>query len=132
MTDSEVLFSKLITELRNAAIDKDPYPILRAISADFKIERDFGGLYLERETSLINFLLIFPLDGFGVRQEYKSEGWHALIKILSSKEVIKRSKSNLCIPKGQYTNNIVQDELLCFTKDTAGAWRLSSYVNSGD
>lgn len=121
-----------VTDLRKAVTEKDPYPIFRAVSKKFKIERDFGGISNENENSVVNFLRVFPLDGFGVREEYKNDGWEQLQNILSSNTLITRSKTNLCLANGHYMNNIILDELLCFTKSDFGVWQITSFVSAGD
>ena len=132
LDNTDSAFIEIVTDLRNAVAGKEPFPIFRAVSRNFKIERDFGGISKDNENSVVNFLMVFPLDGFEVRAEYKDSGWEQLKNMLSSNTVITRSKTNLCIPKGQYMNDIILDELLCFTKDDLGTWRISSYVSAGD
>lgn len=132
LANTDSAFIEIVTDLRTAVAKKEPFPIVRAISSNFKIERDFGGISNDNENSVVNFLMIFPLDGFEVREEYKDVGWEQLKSILSSNTVIKRSKTNLCMPQGQYMNDLILDELLCFTKSNSGTWRISSYVSAGD
>lgn len=56
-TDSA--FIEIVTDLRTAVAKKEPFPIFRAISRNFKIERDFGGISKDNENSVVNFLIIF-------------------------------------------------------------------------
>jgi len=125
-------FIETVVALRKSVAIKDPYPIVRAIANGFKMERDFGGLYNPAENAVVNFLAVFPLDEHDVRQEYRGEGWQQLESILQSKTFIARSKINRCLPNGKYQNDIVHDEMLCFTQAESGAWRITSFVNAGD
>jgi len=132
LTSAGDQFVETVVALRKAVAIKDPYPIVRAIANGFKMERDFGGLYNPAENAVVNFLAVFPLDDHDIRQEYRGEGWQQLESILRSKTFIARSKVNRCLPNGNYQNDIVHDEMLCFTKTESGAWRITSFVNAGD
>lgn len=132
LINTDKQFIEIVATLQQSVIVKNPFPILRSLSTNFEIERDFGGLYNQEESSVVNFLLIFPLDEFNVREEYQGVAWQQLKKILQSNIVIERSKVNLCLPNGKYQNDIVLDEMLCFTQADSGAWKISSFVNAGD
>jgi hypothetical protein len=130
--DADASFINFLVALNAAAQSKNPYPIIRSISKSFELERDFGGMYSEKKNSVVNFLIVFPIDGFEVKDEYKDKTWRELEKILSSTIYVERSKSDYCVPKEKYHNDITLDELLCFHKNTKGHWEISSYVFSGD
>jgi len=132
LVDGDDQFIETVVALRKSVAIKDPYPIVRAIANGFKMERDFGGLYNPAENAVVNFLAVFPLDDHDVRQEYRGEGWQQLESILQSKTFIARSKLNRCLPNGKYQNDIVHDEMLCFTQTESGEWRITSFVNAGD
>jgi hypothetical protein len=125
-------FIETVATLRKSVTIKDPFPILRAVASDFKIERDFGGLFNQDENAVVNFLIVFPLDELDVSEEYQGAGWQQLKNILQSKMVIERNNMNLCLPNGRYQNDIVLDEMLCFTQAESGIWKVSSFVNAGD
>jgi hypothetical protein len=130
--NADASFIGFLVDLKTAAQIKNPYPIIRSISKSFELERDFGGMYSESKNSVVNFLIVYPIDGFEVKDEYKSKTWSELEKILSSRIYVKRSNSDHCVPKEKYHNDITLDELLCFHKNTEGHWEISSYVFAGD
>jgi hypothetical protein len=132
LVDTDKKFIEVVTILKNSIQIKDPFPILRSVSSQFEIERDFGGLYNSENNSVVNFLVIFPLDEFDIAEEYQGVSWKELMKILQSQVVIERSETNLCLPNGRYHNDIVLDEMLCFTLTELGVWKVSSFVNAGD
>jgi hypothetical protein len=125
-------FVDLLVTLKTAAQTKNPFPIIRAISKSFELERDFGGMYSESKNSVVNFLIVFPIDGFEVKDEDKVGAWRELQQILSSAIYVERSNSHYCVPKEKYHNDITLDQLLCFYKNAVGHWQISSYVYGGD
>lgn len=132
INEAEPQFAKMIEVLKKSTKIRDPFPLIRAVSKNFEIERDFGEVFEKEENAVVNFLSVFPIDGFEVKKEYENVSWNQLDAVLSSNVFIMRSKTNFCMPKGQYTYNVLSDELLCFTKDRFGVWKISSYVYSGD
>lgn len=132
LINTDKQFIETVATLKKSVAIKDPFPILRLVASDFTIERDFGGLYNPDENAVVNFLIVFPLDELNVTEAYQGGGWKQLKNILQSKIVIERNKTNRCLPNGRYRNDIVLDEMLCFTQAESGIWKVSSFVNAGD
>ena len=132
LINTDKQFFETVATLKKSVIIKDPFPILRSVANDFIIERDFGGLYNRDENAVVNFLIVFPLDELNVTEAYRGGGWQQLNNILQSTIVIERNKINRCLPNGRYRNDIVLDEMLCFTQAESGIWKVSSFVNAGD
>jgi len=132
LTEMEPSFRELLKELRIAVSKRDPFPIFRSISKNFSIERDFGGLARESENAIVNFLLVYALDDFEIRAEYRDEGWQHLALMLASNTIIIRDETAFCLSHGPYQNKLSQDELLCFSKAVDDHWQIKYHVFAGD
>jgi len=132
LTEMEPSFRELLGELRVAVSQRDPFPIFRSISKSFSIERDFGGLARESKNAIVNFLLVYPLDGFEIRAEYRDTGWQHLAAMLASNTLIIRDDTAFCLSNGPFQNKLSQDELLCFSKANNDHWQIKYHVFAGD
>jgi len=131
LEDAPKGFQGLIQRLRQAVNDKKASVINSALSKDFYIERDFGGVYSPDVSPAENFSYCYQLDNSKMFPEYKDTGWNALEKVLN-KPLFERVDAEICTPYGAREMKPYPHEQLCFVKSNQGEWRISGFVNGGD
>ena len=68
----------LILTLRQAAVARDADTIYAALAWNYKIERDFGGVYLQFERPQVNFSATYQFNNNKLMPDYQDTGWKNL------------------------------------------------------
>jgi len=131
LEDTSKDFQDFIQRLRQAVSDKKASVVNSALSKDFYIQRDFGGVYSPEISSAENFSYCYQLDNSKMFPEYKDTGWNGLEKVLN-KPFFERIDAEICTPYGAREMKPYPHEQLCFAKSDQGKWRISGFVNGGD
>jgi len=130
--ETEATFQAFIKTLREAAEQKNPYPIYRAVSPLYIIERDFGGIFDPTANAIVNFSASFPFDNEMLFPEYKNYGWNAFQEKLMHLEFERKDTGEMCVPAGATEVRPYPLGQLCFAKGARREWKITRYIKGGD
>lgn len=124
---------KFLTSLNAAAQQKDKAFVYARVAADYRIYRDFGGVYEEAASNIDNFSYPFQFDNSKLSPEYKDHGWEAFGEAISIEQfqMSPNSKAEVC-EKISYDENEFPNQVLCFKQRQDKTWVISSIINGGD
>jgi hypothetical protein len=122
-----------IQQLNLATNRHDAEYIYANIMHDFKIHRDFGGLYKANASYIENFNTVFTLDNSILRKEYKDLGWQELSQQLTLRklQVSPYDKNERC-QRLVVNSQGIANSVLCFKQNPEQQWRISSFIYGGD
>ncbi len=122
----------LIVKLRLAAIEHDAAIIYSALAWNYKIERDFGGAYLDYENPEVNFSSNYQFDNNKMSPQYKDSGWRKFEEDITNNTFEQKESDEICSPYSAMEHKPVPLGQLCFKKNFLLGWQISKHINGGD